>query len=69
VVGNSELGNDLDKDGAAIGYLFESTGFSRVDIDTNESDPSTVSPAIMGPPLKQLQGFGEVAESHGFANI
>ena len=29
----------LDKDGAVIGYVFESKGFSRIDIDTNESDP------------------------------
>ena len=35
----------LDKDGAVIGYVFESKGFSRIDIDTNESDPSTASPA------------------------
>jgi hypothetical protein len=30
----------LDPDGAVIGYVFESKGFSRIDIDTNESDPS-----------------------------
>jgi len=30
----------LDKDGAVIGYVFESKGLSRIDIDTNESDPS-----------------------------
>jgi hypothetical protein len=30
----------LDKDGAVIGYVLESKGFSRIDIDTNESDPS-----------------------------
>jgi hypothetical protein len=30
----------LDKDGGVIGYVFESKGFSRVDIDTNESDPA-----------------------------
>jgi nicotinate dehydrogenase subunit B len=35
----------LDKDGAVVGYLFESKGFSRVDIDTNESDPVYSSPA------------------------
>ena len=23
-----------------IGYVFESTGLSRIDIDTNESDPA-----------------------------
>jgi hypothetical protein len=30
----------LGKDGAVIGYVFESKGFSRIDVDTNESDPS-----------------------------
>jgi CO/xanthine dehydrogenase Mo-binding subunit len=31
----------LDRDGAVIGYVFESKGFSRIYIDTNESDPCT----------------------------
>ena len=30
----------LDKDGAVVGYVFESKGFSRIDIDTNESQPA-----------------------------
>ncbi len=34
----------LDQDGAVIGYAFESNGLSRIDIDTNESDPSTSLP-------------------------
>jgi hypothetical protein len=34
----------LDKDAAVIGYAFESNGFSRVDIDTNESDRATALP-------------------------
>ncbi len=34
----------LDQDGAVIGYAFESKGLSRIDIDTNESDPSTSLP-------------------------
>ena len=36
-----------------IGYVFESKGFSRIDVDINESDPS-YSPAghLMGLPLK-----------------
>src|SRR5271157_1900402 len=59
----------LDKDGAVIGYAFESKGFSRVDIDTNESDPSySLAGQLMGLPLKSLQGFGVPAESYGFAN-
>src|SRR5258707_853555 len=49
----------LDRDGAVIGYAFESKGFSRIDIDTNESDPSySLAGQLMGLPLKSLQGFG-----------
>jgi len=59
----------LDKDDAAIGYVFESKGFSRVDIDTNESDPVySLAGQLMGMPLKSLQGFGVPDESYGFAN-
>ncbi|HEY1430461.1 MAG TPA: molybdopterin cofactor-binding domain-containing protein [Stellaceae bacterium] len=59
----------LDQDGAVIGYVFESKGFSRVDIDTNESDPSySLAGQLMGLPLKSLQGFGVPSESYGFAN-
>jgi hypothetical protein len=47
----------LDQDGAVIGYLFESKGFSRIDIDTNESDPAySLAGQLMGLPLKSLQG-------------
>ena len=39
----------LDQDGAVIGYVFESKGFSRIDIDTNESDPSySLAGQLMG---------------------
>jgi nicotinate dehydrogenase subunit B len=59
----------LDKDGAVIGYAFESKGFSRVDIDTNESDPAySLAGQLMGLPLKSLLGFGVPAESYGFVN-
>jgi nicotinate dehydrogenase subunit B len=59
----------LDKDGGVIGYVFESKGFSRVDIDTNESDPAySLAGQLMGLPLKSLQGFGVPTESYGFAN-
>jgi nicotinate dehydrogenase subunit B len=48
---------------------YESKGFSRVDIDTNESDPScSLAGQLLGLPLKSLQGFGVPAESYGFAN-
>jgi nicotinate dehydrogenase subunit B len=59
----------FDQDGAVIGYAFESKGFSRIDIDTNESDPSySLAGQLMGLPLKSLQGFGVPTESYGFAN-
>jgi nicotinate dehydrogenase subunit B len=59
----------LDRDGAVIGYVFESKGFSRIDIDTNESDPAySLAGQPTGLPLKPLQGFGVPAESYGFAN-
>src|SRR6201987_2563334 len=59
----------LDADGAVIGYAFESKGFSRIDIDTNESDPAySLAGQLMGLSLKSLQGFGVPAESYGFAN-
>ena len=59
----------LDRDGAVIGYVFESKDFSRIDIDTNESDPAySLAGQLMGLPLKSLEGFGVPAESYGFAN-
>jgi len=58
-----------DQDGAVIGYAFESKGFSRIDIDTNESDPAySLAGQLLGLPLKSLQGFSVPAESYGFAN-
>jgi nicotinate dehydrogenase subunit B len=57
----------LDQDGVVIGYAFESKGFSRVDIDTNESDPVySLAGQLMGMPLKPLQGFVVSAESFDF---
>jgi nicotinate dehydrogenase subunit B len=52
-----------------IGYVFESKGFSRVDIDTKESDPA-YRPAgqLLALSLNSLQGFGVPAESYGFAS-
>ena len=35
-------GAALDKDGAVVGYVFESEGFSRIDIDATRA---TASPA------------------------
>ena len=48
----------LDQDGTVIGYVFESKGFSRIDIDTNESDPVySLAGQLTGLPLKSLQGL------------
>jgi hypothetical protein len=59
----------LDKDSEVIGYVFESKGFSRVDIDTNESDPGySLAGQLMGLPLKPLQSFGVPAESYGLSD-
>jgi nicotinate dehydrogenase subunit B len=59
----------LDPDGAVVGYVFESKGFSCIDINTNESDPAySLAGQLMGLPLKPLQGFGVSTESYGFAN-
>jgi hypothetical protein len=54
----------LDADGALIGYVFESKGLSRIDIETSASEPSySLAGQLMG-----LQGFGVPVESYGFAN-
>jgi hypothetical protein len=59
----------LDKVDAAIGYVLEAKGFSRVDIDTQrERPPNSLAGQLMGLPLRSLQGFGVLAESYGFAN-
>jgi hypothetical protein len=49
--------------------VFESKGFSCIDIDTNESDPAySLAGQLMGLPLKPLQGCGVPTEAYGFAN-
>jgi CO/xanthine dehydrogenase Mo-binding subunit len=59
----------LDASGKVIGYEFVSKGFSRRNIDTNESDPrdSLVGMSI-GLPPKPSVDFGVPAESYGFDN-
>jgi nicotinate dehydrogenase subunit B len=59
----------LDKNGAVIGLCLESMGFSRIDIDTYESDPSySLAGQLMGLPLKSLQGaLGILPNPYGFA--
>jgi CO/xanthine dehydrogenase Mo-binding subunit len=59
----------LDGSGKVIGYEFVSKGFSRINIETNESDPrdSLVGMAV-GLPPKPNQGFGVPTETYGFDN-
>ena len=39
----------LNEDGTVVVYVFESEGFSRIDIDTNKSDPrSSLAGQLMG---------------------
>jgi nicotinate dehydrogenase subunit B len=48
----------LERDGAVIGYAFESRGFSCADTDANESDPAySLTGQPMGLPLKSLRGL------------
>ena len=59
----------LDASGKVVGYEFVSKGFSRINIQTNESDPrdSLVGMAT-GLPPKPSEGFGVPAETYGFEN-
>jgi nicotinate dehydrogenase subunit B len=59
----------LDASGKVIAYEFVAKGFSRINIETNESDPrdSLVGMAT-GLPPKPSDGFGVPAESYGFDN-
>jgi CO/xanthine dehydrogenase Mo-binding subunit len=59
----------LDASGTIIGYEFVSKGFSRLNIQPNESDPrdSLVGMSIGLPPKPDV-GFGVPAESYGFDN-
>ena len=59
----------LDASGKVIAYEIVSRGFSRVNIGTNESDPSdSLAGMELGMPLKPQLGFGTPAESYGFDN-
>ncbi|MDB5746225.1 MAG: nicB 1 [Massilia sp.] len=59
----------IDAAGNVVGYEFTSRGFSRADINSNESDPRhSLAGMELGMPLKPGQDFGVPAESYGFAN-
>src|SRR5215831_15034362 len=59
----------LTPPGNVIAYEFTSKGFSRWDVQTNESRPKdSLAGQLMGLPLKSDDGFGVPAESYEFAN-
>jgi CO/xanthine dehydrogenase Mo-binding subunit len=59
----------LDASGKVIGYEFISKGFSRRNIDTNESDPrDSLVGMSLGLPPKPSVDFGVPAETYGFDN-
>jgi CO/xanthine dehydrogenase Mo-binding subunit len=59
----------LDASGKVIGYEFVSKGFSRINIQTNESDPrDSLVGMETGLPPKPSEGFGTPAETYGFEN-
>jgi len=59
----------IDATGKVVGYEFVSRGFSRADIDSNESDVRhSLAGMETGLPLNYGDNFGVPAESYGFAN-
>jgi nicotinate dehydrogenase subunit B len=59
----------LDAKGNVLAYVYESKGFSRVDIDTTEADPrQSLAGQLMGLPLAPHQGFGVPGEAYTFVS-
>jgi CO/xanthine dehydrogenase Mo-binding subunit len=57
----------LDASGGVIAWRFVSKGFSRTDIDTNESNPShSLAGQLMGQPLAPIPAFGTPGEPYHF---
>ncbi len=57
----------LDAQGSVVGYHFESRGFSRTDVDTNESDPRDTLPGqLLGLGQHHQPAFGTPAETYTF---
>ena len=57
----------LDASGAVTAYHFESRGFSRTDLDTNESDPRDTLPGqLLGLGQHHQPAFGTPAETYTF---
>jgi nicotinate dehydrogenase subunit B len=59
----------INASGNVVAYEFTSKGFSRWDVQTNESKPKdSLAGQLMGLPLKSDDEFGVPAESYEFAN-
>jgi len=59
----------LDASGKVVGYEFISKGFSRINIQTNESDPAhSLVGMSTGIAPKPNDGFGVPTETYGFEN-
>jgi CO/xanthine dehydrogenase Mo-binding subunit len=57
----------LDPSGQITAYQFESRGFSRVNVDSNESNPRDTLPGqLLGLGQHSTQGFGFPAEAYTF---
>ena len=57
----------LDAQGHIVGYSFVSKGISRVDVDTNESDPRDTLPGqMLGLGRHPTQGFGYPTETYDY---
>ncbi len=58
----------VDTTGAVTAYHFESRGFSRTDVDTNESDPRDTLPGqLLGLGQHHQPAFGVPAETYTFS--
>lgn len=59
----------LDASGKIIAYWFNSKGFSRLDVNSNESDPADCLPTqLAGADSKSSMAFNVPEESYGFDN-
>jgi CO/xanthine dehydrogenase Mo-binding subunit len=59
----------IDGSGNVVGYEFATKGFSRWDVQTNESRPErTLAGHLIGAPLKSEDMFGAPAEAYEYAN-
>ena len=58
----------VDKDGTVTAWHFESKAFSRLDVESNESQPAhTLAGQFTGVPMKYTAAFGVPEESYEFS--